>query len=299
MKVLITGACGFVGRQLCAAFLNRGDEVIATDIHPEYTGSQLIKLRYIQVDLTQPDVAKLLPWDEVDILYHLAAAGVKASAREWPLCIRVNVIATTYILDALMHRQQIGLRVPLIVYTKSYYEDYIHSIPALNKNPYVLTKAATTHILECFAKSYANHICIAKVFQVYGAGDDPNNVLTYAATQFKSGKTATFGSGISRRDWIYIDDFIDGLIACSQCFPERLLRYDLGSKYLYSIRDAVLKIAELYQVSSSLAIFDPSLDCGDTELEECASNHPPNWEPKFGLSEGLGQMILLLKTENS
>lgn len=298
MKVLITGACGFVGRQLCEAFLNRGDEIIATDVHPQYAENKFEGLRYIQADLTTPEIAQSLPWDDVDILYHLSAAGVKASAREWSLCMSVNVMATSYLLNALMHRQQTGLRTPSIVYTKSYYEDSIHHMPALRKNPYIATKAAATSMLECFAESYAKNICIAKVFQVFGAGDDPNNVLTYAAMEFKSGRTATFGSGLSRRDWIYIDDFINGLLACSQYSPEKLLRYDLGSKSLCSIRDAVLKIAELCQVGSALAVFDSSRDRGDTELEESATIHPPNWEPKFKLNEGIKKMISLIKTDD-
>lgn len=293
MKILITGVSGFVGRQLAARFLEQGHSVIGVDLqvsglefasHPEFT--------QIAADLTKPHAASELPWDGVDLLYHLAAAGVKAATRQWPLCVQVNVIGTASLLAALLERVKKGQSVPRIVYTKSYYEDHLDSIPAFKENAYVVSKVAATKWLEAIAPIYPQSICIAKVYQVYGPGDDPNNVLSYAARQLNAGKIATFGSGSGLRDWIYIDDFIEGLMACSGVQAETgCLYYDLGSGQRHSIREMVEMIAGLCGAGASELEFDPLKDRGDTEIEDWAKNLPPNFTVGYSKNRGLRALL--------
>jgi nucleoside-diphosphate-sugar epimerase len=292
LKILITGVSGFVGRQLATRFLEQGHSVIGVDLRvSDLEFERHANFSVIAADLTKPNAASELPWDDVDLLYHLAAAGVKAATRQWPLCVQVNVIGTASLMAALLERVQADLSVPRIVYTKSYYEDHLDAIPAFKENAYVVSKVAATKWLEAIAPIYPQSICIAKVYQVYGPGDDPNNVLSYAARQLKAGEPASFGSGKSMRDWIYIDDFIAGLEACGQVGEPGLHHYDLGSGERRSIREMVETIAKIAGASPELLAFDPAKDRGDAEIEDWAVQLPPRWHIQNDTIAGLSKLL--------
>lgn len=292
MKVCITGASGFVGRKLAARFLEEGHRVIGVDLYAD--DSEFVEhphFKFCPADLANPQAVAEIPLEDVDLLYHLAAAGVKIATRHWPLCIKVNIIGTANLFQSLLMRVKDGRPVPRIVYTKSYYEDHLNSIPAFQDNPYVMSKVAATRWIEVLSAVYPRSIATAKVFQVYGPGDDPNNVLSYAARTLKAGKKATFSSGKSLRDWIYIDDFIEGLKACGEDQGAGLHYYDLGSGKRYSIREMVESIAEIVDASPSLLTFDPSKDRGDTVIDDWARQPPPAWYVNNDTMTGLRKLI--------
>lgn len=292
MKVLITGVSGFVGRKLAAQLLEDGHSVVGIGTRLEgLSFSKHPSFYSAKVDLTDLDAVAQLPWDGVELLYHLAAEGVKAPTRQWPSCISVNVIGTAFLIQALLKRVNAGMSVPRIVYTKTYYEDHLQAVPSFRENPYVLSKVAATRWLEAVASVYSESITIAKVYQVYGSGDDPNNVLSYAARQLKAGKVAEFGSGKSLRDWIYIDDFINGLVICAEEKRKGLKQFDLGTGERHSIREMVEKLAEITKAPKELLIFNPNKDRGDTEIEDRAVNHPAGWHCRFDTFSGLRNLV--------
>ena len=291
-RVLITGVSGFVGQKLAARFLAAGHQVLGVDLRAaEFAFAEDAHFEFVALDLTDASAVAKLPWEGIDLLYHLAAAGVKAATRQWPLCVQVNVMGTAALFQALLTRVQVGQPVPRIVYTKTYYEDHLEALPAFRENPYVLSKIAATRWLEAVAPLYPQSITIAKVFQVYGPGDDPHNVLSYAARTLKDGEKATFGSGKSLRDWIYIDDFIQGLIACGADHGSGLHRFDLGSGERHSIREMVEMIAESCGADASQLEFDPAKDRGDTEIEDWAKHLPPDFNIGYSKAEGLRALV--------
>ena len=265
-----------------------GVDLVAAD----FAFSEHSYFQFCPTDLTKTHDVQKLPMDDVDVLYHLAAAGVKASGREWSSCVYVNVAGTASLMGVLADRIAAGAKVPRLVYTKSYYEDHYELIPAFKENPYVMSKVATTRWIEALSSVYPSSITIAKVFQVYGPGDDPNNVLSYAAKKLRAREPASFGGGTSLRDWIYIDDLIAGLATCgSENTPGIIHYYDLGSGERRSIREMVEAIAEISGVGSSLLTFDASKDRGDTEIGDWAKRAPPNWVPKTSHRMGLESLL--------
>ena len=295
-RVLITGVSGFVGQKLAAQFLAEGHSVIGVDLRAgEFAFADHPNFQFVALNLTDVQAVLQLPWEGVDLLYHLAAAGVKAVTRQWPLCVQVNVMGTATLFQAFLQRVADGQSVPRIVYTKTYYEDHLETLPAFKENPYVTSKVAATRWLEAISPVYPQSITIAKVFQVYGPGDDPNNVLSYAARTLEAGEKATFGSGLSLRDWIYIDDFIGGLAACGADHGSGLHRFDIGSGVRHSIREIVEQIAEICGAHPSLLEFDPSRDRGDVEILDVASKLPPDWSAQLCLEGGVKLLVDNLK----
>lgn len=292
MTILITGVSGFVGQQLAVALIEKGYSVIGADI--QHRPSELDKSKnysFILVDLCDEASIARLPLDRTDAIFHLAAAGVKTATRLWPLCLQVNVRGTAILLKQLLSNLANGKKAPIFIYTKSFYEDHLDTISSFRSNPYVATKAAATKWIESIASVYGHPVRIAKVYQVYGPSDDANNVLSYAAQRLKSGKQATFSSGLSARDWIYIDDFINGLIACLQINQDGLTHFDIGTGTLTSIKDMVLQIGKLCHVSEELMVFDSALDRGDLEIYDVAEKLPDLWQPQYDVVRGLQSLL--------
>ena len=296
MKIFLTGVSGFVGQKLAARFLDAGHCVVGVDLNAcDFEFAAHPAFQFYRADLTDAASVADLPLEDVDLLYHLAAAGVKASSREWSICVRVNVVGTALLMQELMRRVQQGQHVPRLVYTKTYYEDHLEVIPAFQTNPYVVSKVAATRWIEALSAVYPQSITIAKVFQVYGPGDDPNNVLNYAAGMLRLGKPVIFGSGTSLRDWIFIEDLITGLEACGGSFEAGTIqRIDLGSGERRSIREMVERIAEITGADPSLLTFDSSKDRGDAEIVDWAVRLPPGWKIKNDANTGLRKLVSLI-----
>lgn len=293
MRILITGISGFIGTKLAELLLRAEHEVVGFDVRaPVGPWSEHGHFRFVAGDICSTEALQQIDFVRLDAVFHLAAAGVKVSSRTWPICTQVNVLGTATLFGELSRAvQQAGVPAPRIIYTKSFYEDHWESIPAFRENPYVMTKVAATRWIESVAAMALPDIRIAKVYQVFGANDDPNNVLSYAARQLLAGEPAEFGAGQGIRDWIHIDDFVAGLYACLRAEPDGLARYDLGSQIGVSIRDAVEKIAALVDADPTLLLFDSSRDRGDAAIHDLASTYPPGWQPTLSFGDGLRRLI--------
>ena len=285
MSVFVTGASGFVGRHLLSRLLDEGHNVIAYDlkppVSPNYAGRHT---HIITGDLSSGEGLDQIVWEEVDAVVHLAAAGVKASRRNWSECVSVNIVGT----ETLLHAMSQVSPTPLLVYPRTFYEDYLNKIPGLEKNPYIVTKTAATKIVELWASDNKNaNVVFGSIFQAYGAGDDPGNILTYTTNCLKNGVAAELGCGNRLRDWIYIDDLVDAFTIALKVNGNKIQYFDFGTGQLTSIKKVVVKLAGLMGCSNDQLSFDSKRDRDDTELISCAKKFLPVWKPQVSLEEGI------------
>jgi nucleoside-diphosphate-sugar epimerase len=165
------------------------------------------------------------------------------------------------------------------------------------QSPYVLSKYTASQLVRQFARHYPGAVVTAKVFQLYGPGDVSGNLIPYALAGLRQGEQVRVGSGVGRRDWLYVSDAIDGLVAaCRAAIPGRLRAFDLGSGELLSVRDVLLRLAELLGRPPSLLDFDPSRDRGDTAIVAKAEVWPDGWRPSLTLEQGLRSLIASSET---
>lgn len=286
MNVLLTGSTGFLGRVVLKKLLERGDVVYAlarrsSILQPGY--------HHIQGDLGISDGLTNVPWNKIDLVMHLAAAGVKASRRVWAETVRTNVIGTQLLLNAIDRHAP---HHPVVMLTRTFYEDALSTAPTLQDNPYVVTKAAGSFLFREWMKTYAGRVAEARVFQVFGSGDDENSVLSYAAKNLLAGTPCIFGSGCGERDWIYVQDAADALMHGASAAKLGGFEFDVGSGALFTIRSAVEQLAVLAGDRVNLLTFDPSRDRSDVDLAIRADRLPAGWTPRFTLTEGLQQLLL-------
>jgi len=289
MRVLLTGANGFVGRHLLPRLLGEGHDVITYDLNPPITQDHSCgHLDIITGDLSSGEGLDQIVWEDVNAVIHLAAAGVKASQRNWYDCVSVNLIGTEQLIHAMNH----VFTPPLLIYPRTFYEKYLNEFPDLKSNPYVVTKAAGTRVVELWASGNENAcVVFSTIFQVYGPGDDPNSVLTYAAGCLRNKVITQLGSGRGLRDWIYIEDLVDAFIRALSLSGNRIQNFDFGTGKLTSLKEMVEILAKLLGSSNDLLQFNPKRDRGDTELVSGAEKTLQDWEPNFSIEAGLTRFV--------
>jgi UDP-glucose 4-epimerase len=283
--IFLTGATGFIGRHVLGLLLEQGDTVVTfgRSAPRPVAPAHAARHRHVTGDLATGDNLAQLPWAEIRQVIHLAAAGVKASRRAWPEALAVNVVGTQHLLAAV---SAAPLR-PRVFIARTFYEDLVEQSPAMLDNPYIATKHAATQLARLFAQSYAGGLVFGTFFQVYGPGDDPGNVLSYAAREFQAGRTPVFGSCKGLRDWIYITDAADAVLACLAAPPAD---YDIGTGQLISIREIIQTLAA--QTNSPAApVFDPARDRGDADFTLAARTLPPIWHPAVDIPSGLSHLL--------
>lgn len=224
-KVLVTGAAGFIGSHVCEALVARGHDVIGVDnFDPFYPRSvkegNLAPLRSSPAfRLVEGDIARdTLPMDGVAAVLHLAAkAGVRPSLEDPAGYVAANVTGTASVLDAA---RRAGVTRVVFGSSSSVYGDatpapFAEDAPALEPiSPYAATKRAAELLAYAFAHLYPMRIICLRFFTVYGPRQRPDLAIHRFTDLVARGQAVRMhGDGSSERDYTYISDAVDGVLA--------------------------------------------------------------------------------------
>jgi UDP-glucuronate 4-epimerase len=230
LRVLVTGAAGFIGSHLTEALLNRGDQVIGLDNFNDYYDPARKRiniaavrdhrrLTFYETDIRDADKMHHIIADHYpDVVAHLAAmAGVRYSIGRAPLYVEVNLRGTVNLLEAVR-----GGAVPHFVFasTSSVYGATEH-IPfqetdACNQPlaPYPATKKASELIGYTYHNLHKLNFTALRFFSVYGPRGRPDMMPFMVMDRIVHGREIQlFDAGQMKRDWTYVDDIIAGVIA--------------------------------------------------------------------------------------
>ncbi|MFO6423693.1 NAD-dependent epimerase [Motilimonas sp. KMU-193] len=237
MKVLVTGAAGFIGSYTSLRLLNDGHEVVGLDNLNDYYDPQLKRdrlarleghsgFRFVKMDLEdRPGIAKLFADEQFDGVINLAAqAGVRYSLENPHSYIDSNVVGFVNILEGCRHNQ-----VKHLVYASS------SSVYGLNTQmPFsvehsvdhpVSLYAATKKSNELMAHTYSHLFNLPttglRFFTVYGPWGRPDMALFLFTKAIIDGKPINvFNYGKMQRDFTYIDDIVEGVVRSLYTIPE-------------------------------------------------------------------------------
>lgn len=234
MHYLVTGGAGFIGSHVSARLLRAGHTVtVLDDLNPFYDPAikrrSLADLRalggrfdFVGADLTDaPTIIKLFTRTRFDQVIHLAArAGVRPSLAEPALYQRVNVEGTVNILEAA---RQNGVRKLVLASSSSVYGvnakvPFSEADPVFQAiSPYAASKLACEALGHTYHHVYGLEIVMLRFFTVYGPRQRPDLAIHKFAQLISAGRPIpVFGDGSTARDYTYVDDIVDGVLAASE-----------------------------------------------------------------------------------
>lgn len=257
MKVLVTGAAGFIGSHLTERLLSQGREVVGVDNFDDFYDPQVkrqniaqalqdSRFKLIEADIRDSDSMEKASAEGAEIIVHLAArAGVRPSIEQPLLYADVNINGTMVLLEAA-HKNNI--RKFVFGSSSSVYGNN-KKIPFSEEDnvdfpisPYAATKKACELICHTYHSLYDTSISCLRFFTVYGPRQRPDLAIHKFARLIEQGKPIpVFGDGSMMRDFTYIDDIIDGMIAAiEKCSGFEI--YNLGESRPIKLSDLIAEI---------------------------------------------------------
>jgi len=234
VNFLVTGGAGFIGSHVCERLLHSGHAVWAFDDLNDFYDPQLKRrnLRELQA-LAKPfefihgnlaereDVEDVFAQAEFDQIVHLAArAGVRPSLADPALYMLVNVEGTVNVLEAARRRgiKKITIASSSSVYGVNAKVPFSESDPIFSAiSPYAASKLACEALGHVYHHIYGMDVAMLRFFTVYGPRQRPDLAIYKFARLISAGKPIpVFGDGSTARDYTYITDIMDGVIACTQ-----------------------------------------------------------------------------------
>lgn len=208
-RIIVTGANGFLGKELIRRLLDDGYEVLAIDI--SFSGFDLEKnprLHIYTVDLSDAYELKRVVSNSVyDTVYHFAWRGVNGSEKSDP---QVQLDNIRMLINCVNAAKAAGCRRFLCAGTVA--EQAIHSLSRLTKTSggmmYGSAKCCAHIILETYCKNIDLEFVWMQFSNIYGPNNRTGNLISYTLGEILEDRIATFGPALQPYDFIYIDDLI-------------------------------------------------------------------------------------------
>jgi nucleoside-diphosphate-sugar epimerase len=306
MRVLLTGAAGFLGSHLAERLLKEGCEVIGVDNLSTGQRRNLDRLlahpgfHFLQADVTRPlEVEGPLDW-----VLHFASPASPPRYLKLPIAtLLVNAEGTRHLLDLALRK---GARFFLASTSEVYGDPLVHPQPETywgNVNPigprsiYDEGKRYAEALTTAYHRAYGVPVRIVRIFNSYGPFMDPEDgrvVSNFIVQALKGEPLTVFGDGSQTRSFCYVDDLIEGI--------RRLMEVDypypvnLGNPEEYRVLELAQLVKELTGSPSPITFLPlPEDDPKQRRPDITLARKLLSWEPKVPVREGLSRTIAYFK----
>lgn len=254
MRVLVTGAAGFIGSSIVDRLLAAGHEVVGLDIFVPYYPRPLKernlasarrhqRFTFHELDLRHDDLAPALNGVEA-VIHEAAMAGLMRSWSDIDLYAGCNVVGTQRLLDAASNA---GVRRFVHASTSSVYGQSAvgdERMPLEPVSPYGVTKLAAEHLVRANAPHASFEVVVLRYFSIYGPRQRPDMAYNIFARSMAEGRPITiFGDGRQSRSNTYIDDCVEGTIRALEHAPDGGI-FNIGGGQIITLIDAIGLIAD-------------------------------------------------------
>jgi len=229
MKILLTGAAGFIGYHTALRLLARGDDVVGVDNLNDYYDVSLKearlarlaeqpRFRFVRLDLANRDgVARLFEQERFDRVINLAAqAGVRYSMKNPFAYIDSNIVGFTAVLEGCRHT---GVQHLVYASSSSVYGANTTMPFSIHDNVdhplslYAATKKANELMAHTYSNLYGLPTTGLRFFTVYGPWGRPDMALFLFTRAILAGEPIdVFNNGDMQRDFTYVDDIVEGVV---------------------------------------------------------------------------------------
>ena len=306
MKILITGADGFIGSHLTEMLVTKGHEIMALSQYNSFNNWGWLedvncksKIKVLTGDIRDPHYCKHITKD-VDIIFHLAALiAIPYSYVAPDSYVDTNIRGTLNICQGAKENGNIRFihTSTSEVYGTAQYVPINENHPMQPQSPYSATKIAADAMAMSFFNAFELPVTIARPFNTYGPRQSARAVIPTIITQIASGmKEIKLGDTSPTRDFNYVEDTCRGFLAImdnDQTIGETI---NIGSNFEISVGDTLNLIKELMDSDVKFVIdkqrIRPNrsevfrLWCDNTKIEKLTG-----FKPQIDIREGLQKTI--------
>jgi len=250
MRVLITGATGFIGSHLAERLAAEGAEVtlaVEPGASRANVASILDEVRVREVDLRDGQTVRQLVREcQPSKIYHLAAVGVTDPGVAPMLAVQVNVMGTLNLLEALKETE-----CDCFINTGTCYE-YGHNTPPMYEDQmvdpistYAASKSAAWLFCSMYHRTRGYPVVTVRPFTVYGPRQGERALIPQLIISALREEDFAMTGGEQTRDFTYVDDVVEGYIRASLSEEAIGQTINLGTGEERPIKDVVLEVLEL------------------------------------------------------
>ncbi len=317
MRVLVTGGCGFLGSHFVRAFL-RGhrDAIVVNADCLTYAGS-LDNLeeaavdprhRHERIDIADDDAVDGLFTQGFDLIVHFAAeTHVDRSLENAGAFVRTNVRGTENMLKSAGRRRLTPKPAVIIVSTDEVYGPTPQGIrfgtdaPLTPTSPYAASKAVADRLALAYGRAYDLDLAIVRSVNVYGPRQYPEKVIPLFISRALAGEPLPlYGDGLQSRSWLYVDDFVDGImrIADDPAHRREQIVWHLGSTDETRNLELAQSICRLCNANTALITSVPDRPGHDRRysLDFTRTETAFGWRPRTAMDAGLETTVRWMKS---
>ena len=307
-KVLVTGGAGFIGSHCCEALVARGIEVVVIDdfndfYDPKIKEANLAKIAD-KITLIRGDirdealVEKIFKDHRFDAVFHLAArAGVRPSIDDPKLYFTTNIDGTFNLLDACRHH---GVKRFIFASSSSVY-GINEKVPFSESDriertisPYAATKIAGEQICSNYAHLFGIHCSCLRFFTVYGPRQRPDLAISKFNAAIRADKPIDrFGDGSTARDYTYIDDIIQGVLAAAAYTEKSSFEiFNLGGSATTTLSELIAMIEQALGKKAVIRqLPDQPGDVPKTYADVSKAHELLAYQPGTPIAEGIRKYV--------
>ena len=286
-RVLVTGATGFLGSHLARELVRMGCEVGAL----VRDGAERSRLHDVEsrIQMLTGDLVDGARWPETiarfepRVVFHLAAYGVNAWVCDPAQAVLTNVLGTTNLLEACR-----PLSLQAFVYAGTSFEE---PAPA---NAYAASKTAGWLFGQLYERAHQVPVVGVRPFQVYGPAEAPGRLIPSVIRAALQGREVQATEGRQVRDFIFVEDVIEGMILAAACPEARGKTFNLGTGQGVEVRAVIEQLMELLghpvPVAYGALPYRPG-ELWNLVADTRSSTEALGWRPRVPLTEGLKRTV--------
>jgi dTDP-glucose 4,6-dehydratase len=297
MRIVVTGAAGFIGSHLCEALLDRGHTIVGIDNLLTGDVANIAHLRDRDLTFIRHDVTRHITVDgPVDFVLHWASPASPIDYLELPIqTMKVGSLGTHNALGLALAKKA-GL---MLASTSEVYGDPLEHPQKEtywgNVNPigprgvYDEAKRFAEALVLAYHRYHGVNTRIVRIFNTYGPRmrlRDGRAVPAFMSQALRNEDVTVFGDGTQTRSFCYVSDLVDGILRLMESSTNDPV--NIGNPHEVTIEEIARTIIRLVGSTSKIVYRPLPLDDPKQRRPDITRARTLlNWEPKVGLEEGL------------